>query len=100
MLNSLLRRAGLGTSARPAQGGAEVTFDHTIQTGAEAFTLDGIKLGVVAELRGGAFRIDSELLPHYWLPTDSAAYGDARSLRLAFEMRDLVRHLIPEPPAR
>ena len=76
-----------------------MTFDHTVQIGAEVYTADGIRLGTVAELRDNAFRINTDLLPDYWLLIASAAFADGRSLRLNFPMQELGRHLIPAPPA-
>src|SRR5829696_2768986 len=81
---------------RPAShGGADMV--DTVRTGAEVFTSDGERLGVVAELRGDAFRIDSGFLPHYWLRTAAAASLDARSIRLAFPMREFGANLLPAP---
>ena len=69
----------------------------TVRTGAEVFTSDGERLGVVAELRGDAVRIDSGFLPHYWLRAATASSADARSIRLAFPMREFGANLVPAP---
>jgi hypothetical protein len=67
--------------------------------GAEVITSDGEKLGQVAELRGGYFKIDAPMKPDCWLPMDYVASTTGGMVYLTFAKDALDDYKVDQPAA-
>lgn len=53
-----------------------------VATGAEVYSMDGKKLGMVKEVRSDRFKVDASMAPDYWLRTDCVDGGGAAAGRV------------------
>ena len=67
--------------------------------GAEILTSDGDKLGTVAEIHSGYFRVDAFMMPDYWLPISYVASAGGGVVTLTFAKSALDEYKVDRPEA-
>jgi len=67
--------------------------------GAEVFTSDGDKLGTVAEMRSGYFKVDASMMPDYWLPLSYVSSASGGMVNLTFTKDALDDYKVDRPEA-
>lgn len=68
-----------------------------ITIGAAVITADDATLGRVAEVRGGAFRVDAPRAFDYWLGEDIVAEASSPEVRLLIGENDLGAYKMDHP---
>lgn len=70
-----------------------------LDVGAHVFTLDGHRLGRVAEVDPEYFKLDVSLKPDYWLSRDAVWSSDLSGVHVRFPSSDLEQYRAEAPPS-
>jgi hypothetical protein len=65
--------------------------------GMDIFTSDGDRIGRVGELHGSYFKVDTPMMPDYWLSTDCLLSGGSSGVRLNFSKDELGDYKLDKP---
>jgi hypothetical protein len=88
----------------PQHGGSAtaqaVGHGGELAVGMPVVTRDGLRLGVVKEVRQGYFKVDVRLKPDYWLQTEFAHIDSVGQVVMSFGKDELGDYKVKEAPAR
>lgn len=70
---------------------------RSLREGTPVFTTDGQEVGHVAEVRGGAFRVDVSWRPDFWLDLESVEAADGERVALRFDRGHLDANRVAGP---
>ncbi len=73
-----------------------MTSKNYVKVGLWVYTSDGEKIGDVAEVSDGKFRVDASMQPDYWLNANDIATLGAERVVVAFPKEALMQHLVEE----
>jgi hypothetical protein len=76
-----------------------MTSSPMLMEGAEVFTADGDKLGIVGEVRSGYFKVDAAMMPDYWLPVSYVSAATPGRVELTFIKDSLDDYKMDRPEA-
>lgn len=65
---------------------------NDLDVGAEVFTADGKRLGLVKEVCGGRFKVDIRWKADFWLSSSSIGNGSPGRITTVFPRRKLNEH--------